>query len=97
MKPSKEDLEELEFWGYADSARADLEEAIKTMSKMVRLEQAHRAQFKGAIDWAEDPMVKLRDRMMAVLTCYEVYVDDLGATNGRPAGDYWPEPQEEEE
>ena len=96
MKPSKEDLEELEFWGYADSARADLEEAIKTMSKMVRLEQAHRAQFKGAIDWAEDPVIKLRDRMMAVLTCYEFYVDDLAASNGRPGGDYWPEPQEEE-
>jgi hypothetical protein len=36
-------------------------------------------------------MVKLRDRLMAVLNCYEVYVDDLAAVNGRPAGDYWQE------
>jgi hypothetical protein len=96
MKPSKEDLEELEFWGYADSARADLEEAIKTMSKMVRLEQAHRAQFKGAIEWAEDPMFKLRDRTLKALDFYADYVDNLAATNGRPAGDYWPEQQEED-
>jgi hypothetical protein len=88
---SKEDLEEKMFWDAADFARDDLEHAVKTMTQMVKMERAHRAQFKGAIDWAEDPMVKLRDRLMAVLNCYEVYVDDLAAVNGRPAGDYWQE------
>ncbi len=97
MEPTKEDLEELKFWGYADSARAELEEAIQTMSRMVKMEQDHRAQFKGSIDWAEDPMVKLRDQALKALDCYADYVDTLGATNGRPAGDYWPESTEEEE
>ena len=89
MDMSKEDLEEKMFWDAADFARDDLEHAVKTMTQMVKMEQDHRAQFKGAIDWADDPMVAIRNQLMAVLNCYEVYVDDLAATNGRPDGDHW--------
>ena len=84
-----EDLEEKMFWDAADFARDDLEHAVKTMTQMVDMEKAHRAQFKGAIDWAEDPMVKLRDQTLKALASYAEYVDNLAATNGRPDGDHW--------
>ena len=96
MKMSKEDLEEKMFWDAADFARDDLEHAVKTMSQIIKLEQDHRAQFAGSIDWADDPMVKLRDQTLKALDCFADYVDNLAATNGRPSGDYWPESEEEE-
>ena len=86
---SKEDLEEKMFWDAADFARDDLEHAVKTMTQMVKMEQDHRAQFKGAIDWANDPMISLRDQVLDALASYANYVDNLAATNGRPDGDHW--------
>ena len=88
---SKEDLEEKMFWDAADFARDDLEHAFKTMTQMVDMEKAHRAQFKGAIGWSEDPMIGLRDMVFDALASYAEYVDNLAATNGRPVGDYWPD------
>ena len=84
-----EDLEEKMFWDAADFARDDLEHAVKTMTQMVKMEQDHRAQFEGAIDWAKDPMILLRDQAQKALNAYADYVDNLAAVNGRPAGDHW--------
>lgn len=89
MDMSKEDLEEKMFWDAADFARDDLENAIKTMNQMIKMEQDHRAQFKGSIGWAEDPMISLRDNVLDALASYAEYVDNLAAINGRPDGNYW--------